>query len=501
MRRARSEDARGDTLSPCHPVEMSRLVASVRSVIREHGLLGPGDRVLVGLSGGPDSVALTHVLRRVAPELDATLSALAHVHHGLRGQEADEDEAFCRRLAVGLGLPILVEHADVRRAAAARRVSIERAAHDLRHACLERARVEAQASVIALGHTRDDQAETFLLRLFRGAGSRGLGGMYPRVGHVVRPLLDITRAQVLHYLSAHGLEFREDTSNRDLTFARNRIRHVVLPQLVREIGPHLPRILARDAALARDDEAWLIRSATEAALEIVLYRESEASAALHLPALRTLSPALQRRIMWLTLQRIAPGRFMGWTHTSAAVALANSPRAHATLALPGVHATRQGEVLTLQAAPADTDREPAKRRQSTSPGRQTFRYELSVPGKAEVREAGLLITAQVEAGGPEWVAQVSNPMEAVLDAKALGRRLVLRSRLPGDRLRPLGFSGTRKLQDLLVDRKVPRAVRDRVPLVAAADGTIAWVVGHAVAEPFRVSPESTAVVFLKATPV
>ncbi|MGH9160084.1 MAG: tRNA lysidine(34) synthetase TilS, partial [Vicinamibacteraceae bacterium] len=273
---------------------MSRLLASVRSAIREHDLLVPGDRVLVGLSGGPDSVALTDVLRRVAPERDATVCALAHVHHGLRRQEADGDEAFCRLLAERVGLPLLVERVDVAAEAATKRISIERAGHDLRHACLERARAQAGASVIALGHTRDDQAETFLLRLFRGAGARGLGGMHPRAGRVIRPLLDTTRAQVLHYLASRGLDYREDTSNRDLTFARNRIRHLVLRQLVSQIGPHLPKVLAREAALARDDEAWLREAATEAAQSLVLYGEGEAR--LHLPALRVLPPAIQRRV-------------------------------------------------------------------------------------------------------------------------------------------------------------------------------------------------------------
>ncbi|MPZ18982.1 MAG: tRNA lysidine(34) synthetase TilS [Luteitalea sp.] len=476
---------------------MSRFAARVRSTIREQGLLGPGDRVLVGLSGGPDSVALAHVLLRVAPALDATICALVHVHHGLRRQEADDDAVFCRLLAEQVGLPISVGHVDVRAEATTRRISLERAGHDLRHACFERARVQTDASVIALGHTRDDQAETLLLRLFRGAGTRGLGGMSPRVGHVVRPLLDTTRAEVLRYLASHGLGYREDTSNRDLTFARNRIRHVVLPQLMLQIGPHLPKVLAREAALARDDEAWLREAATEAAQRVVLYKEGEASARLQLPALRALPPALQRRVVWQALERLACGRFIGWTHVRATLELANGRRT-GSLALPAVRAARRGEVLVLEVTAGEAGRQRQER--GSREGR-AFRYELGVPGTLEIAEAGLVLTAEMKAVGPEWVARVSNPMEAILDARALGRPLVVRSRLPGDRLQPLGLTGTRKLQDLLVDRKVPREARDRVPLVVAADGSIAWVIGQAVAEPFRVSPETAGVVFLKATPV
>jgi tRNA(Ile)-lysidine synthase len=444
-------------------------------------------------------VALTHALLRVAPELDAIVCALVHVHHGLRGQEADDDEAFCRSLAERVGRPILVERVDVRAEATRRHISIERAGHDLRHACLERAREHAGASVIALGHTRDDQAETLLLRLFRGAGARGLGGMFPRAGRVIRPLLETTRAQVLRYLTSHGLDYREDASNRDLTFARNRIRHVVLPQLVSQIGPHLPKVLARDATLAREDEAWLSEAATEAAGRLVLYREGEASARLDLPALRALPPALQRRVVWQTLERLARGRFIGWTHVSAVLALADSARG-AALALPAVRAARRGNALTLEVAKGTTAHR-GRRRQTSSREHRAFRYELGVPGTLEIAEAGLILTAQVKTVGPEWVARVSNPMEAILDARALGRPLVVRSRQPGDRLRPLGLAGTRKLQDILVDRKVPREARDRVPLVVAPDGSIAWVVGQAVAEPFRVSAETAGVVFLKATPV
>jgi tRNA(Ile)-lysidine synthase len=481
---------------------MSRFAERVAATIRQHALLAPGDRVVVAISGGPDSVALTHALLEIAPALEITVAGLAHLHHGLRGVDADADEQFCRDLAAGHHVPIVVEHVDVAAESRARKTSLERTAHDLRHAFLERARVESGATQIALGHTLDDQAETFLLRLLRGAGPRGLGAMRPRRGAIIRPLLDVSRAQVLRYLTRHGHAWHEDCSNRDPSIPRNRLRHAVMPVLEREFGASVRRVLARNAELARDDEIVLMH-ATEAAEGRVI--EGKGPVTLHLPALGTVPPAVRRRLVWLAIERTAGGRFIGWRHVQAVLALAEDalvgrpggrpPRPGASIHLPGVRATRRGGLLTLEPIADPPSRRPPNTRSSPS-----FRYELKVPGAVDVPEAGLRFAAELRPTEPGRGVPVSNPLEAVFDAERLHGPLTIRSRHPGDRVRPPGLNGTRKLQDELVDRRVPRQARDRVPLVTSQSGEIAWIVGLAVTEPFRATSSSSAVLFLKATP-
>ena len=212
--------------------------------------------MLVGLSGGSDSVALALVLRELSEHGGFSVAGLAHVNHQLR-PEAARDEQFCRELAVRLDLPIHVESVDVGSYAASQRLSIEDAARHLRYESLRRSAVEIHADRVAVGHTRDDQAETFLLKLIRGAGMTGLGGVYPQRGEVVRPLLEVSREDLREYLRSAGQAWVEDDTNSDVRNPRNRIRHRVLPELNLAAGADTKSAIARAAGLAREDSQWL----------------------------------------------------------------------------------------------------------------------------------------------------------------------------------------------------------------------------------------------------
>ena len=207
------------------------LIKSVRRTIRRYRLIQPADRVLVALSGGSDSVALLRVLYDMATEDGFELAGAAHLNHQLRGEAADRDEEFCRRLAAALGLPIDVERIDVAALATIGGVSVEHAAHDARYAFFERAAARLNGGLVAVAHTRDDQAETFLLRLLRGAGPRGLGGMHPQSGIVIRPFIETSREEIRNFLRERQVEYCEDASNADRGTPRNRIRHELIPFL------------------------------------------------------------------------------------------------------------------------------------------------------------------------------------------------------------------------------------------------------------------------------
>jgi tRNA(Ile)-lysidine synthase len=469
---------------------MAALTLRVVGALRAWRLAGPGDRVVAAVSGGPDSVALVHLLRAALPEVGAALVGLAHLHHGLRGEDADADEAFCLGLAGELGLPCEVERVDVAALCRQSGRSREAEGHAARYAFFDRARIRLGATLVATGHTRDDQAETFLLRALRGAGLRGLGGIRRRTGCVIRPLLDVRRCEILAWLEEAGLPFREDSSNADRSIPRNLLRHEVVPFLASRFGPAVTDALARAAHLAADDDACLEAAAAEQAGTVV--EAGTDGVWLDATALGALPVAIRRRIVLGTLARAAPGRFVGSRHAEAVVRLAERGREGAVVQLPGSRATRRGHRIHLEGVQCERGGRPpaGQARPAVAP------RVLTVPGSVVLEESAVEVSVErlsrAAAGDP-----AAHPCAAMVDAAAAGEPLLVRGRRPGDRLRPLGLAGRKKVQDLLVDRKVPRQERDRVPIVTDAGGRIVWVAGHAIAHDFRVTAATTGVLLLK----
>ena len=459
------------------------LADRVAASVQAQALIPRGGRVVAAVSGGGDSVALLHLLAELAERSLLTLAGVAHVNHRLRRPASDEDERFCRDLARRFGVPCLVESVAVADVARSRRVSVELAGHHVRHAFFARAAAELEAGRVALGHTIDDQAETVLLRLIRGAGAAGLSGMRPRAGVLVRPLLGVGRAELRRYLADGGVPFREDASNADLRVPRNRVRHELLPHL-RTYSPRIVEALARQADIARADEAWLSYRANQAAADLV--SQERGFVELDAAGLAALPPALARRVARDALARVEPRRReVGFdaierVRRTAAGGLARTD-------VPGCRVERAAGRVRLV---------PRRGRAGPAP-RPGFAYRLAIPGEIAVPEAGVRVRAEVvEAaagargdGGGGRTALVALPAAAPL---------VVRSWRFGDRYRPLGLGGrSRKLQDLFVDRKVPRDERTRIPLVLDADGRVIWVVGFGIGHDFRAGEGDESVLFLK----
>jgi tRNA(Ile)-lysidine synthase len=484
-----------------HP--MPSLHERVWHAIRRHALLAPGARVVAAVSGGSDSVALLHLLHDLSrghvaagPSagpggVDAggfTLAGIAHLNHLLRGAASDADEQFCRGLAAELGLRFESARVDVAAIAAEERVSIEVAAHNARYAFLREAAARCDAGEVALGHTMNDQAETYLLRLLRGAGSAGLAGMSPRRGLFVRPLLEIPREDLRAWLGERGLTYREDPSNADVSIPRNRIRHELLPMLTERFTPSVVEVLARNARLARKDEEWMAGQAEQAAA-LISARGSAGEVVLDAPALLALPPALALRVVRKALADTAGLRFWGLEQAEYVLALASGLHEKTSGAdLPGVRVERIGVNVVLTGR--GTRRDPQV---------DAWRYALPVPGSLRIPEANCQIDARVE-NRAEWPADAGfhfPPDLAAIDADATGGGLFVRSRTPGDSLQPLGLGGRKKLQDVLVDRKVLRPDRDRVPIVVDAGDRILWVAGHVLAEDAKVTDRTQRVVILE----
>ena len=478
------------------------LLDSVRRTIRRHALAGPDTRVLAAVSGGSDSVALACLLDVLDRTGELRLVGLAHFNHQLRNAAA-ADEQYCALLAASLARPFVADRADVGALARRDGLSLENAARTARHGFLERARVDLAADVVALGHTKDDQAETFLLRLLRGAGPRGLASMHPRHGAVVRPLLECRRAQLRSYLATRGVPFVHDESNDDVGIPRNRVRAELLPLLEERFNPSIVEVLAGEAELARDDHACLAALAEDWWPRVVLV--SGRRWRLDADTLRGVPRAVARVLVRRAMVNAAHGRDVTFNDVERALELCSAPGP--PFDGPGQRVERIGPDVVLTGRPSGSKGRPV-----AAP--LVFSYALSVPGEVVLAESRCTISAAVAPG------TVSNPVSgcagdrprgsvgavdstaaagatALVRLDACGETLAVRNRRPGDRFRPAGFSGRRKLQDFFVDRKVARIERDFVPIVVDRSDRIVWVAGHAIAEEFRVTDSTQAVLVLR----
>jgi tRNA(Ile)-lysidine synthase len=423
-----------------------------------------GEHLLVAVSGGPDSMALLLALAALAPAHRWQVTA-AHVDHGLRGAEGVADRETVARLAADLGVPLVV-----RRLVLAPGAGLEARARQARLRALVALAADTGASRIVLGHTADDQAETVLLRLLRGAGRGGLAGMRRARGRLLRPLLGVTRADVRRFLAERGVPFAVDRSNADLGHARNRVRRLVLPLLAAEFNPRLVRSLAALAARLRDEDDVLAALAAERERALVN------TAGLRV-AVGAEPPALGRRIVRRWLEAGAQAGVSA-AQVERVLALARGS-GRGVVALPGAsRVLREGEVLV--------------RRPGRAPVPRPFCLAIAPGGTAADAAAGWRLTLSAPVPRAAGRGQPGNPCETDFDAELLGTSLLLRSRRPGDRLHLPGV-GTRKLQDVLVDARVPREARDAVPLLESG-GEIVWVPGVARATGAAVGPQTRLVV-------
>lgn len=474
------------------------LHAAVRRTLQRYALLRPGDRVVVGVSGGPDSLCLLHLLHTLAPTLQLSLH-VAHLNHGLRGAAADDDAAFVAATAAAWGWPSTVEQADVAALAAASRSSLEEAARNARYAFLARVAATQQARVVAVGHNADDQAETVLMHFLRGSGLDGLRGMQPASPlpaltpaaaslTLIRPLLFTPRTEIEAYCAAHDLAPRQDASNADLTFFRNRLRHELLP-LLASYNPQLRTTLGRTAAALAAD-ADLLHGQLTAVWPTLVRDENEGALVFDLAAWRALPLSLQRMTLRAAVQRLRVHlRDLGFEHVEEAVWLLRAGSTGDQATLPaGLRVTLAYDYFTVSAGMP-----PAP----PAPQLPADRLALPVPGSVNMAEwrveTALLDRAALPAG---WQSN-ADPWQAWLDADALGPTPTLRVRRTGERFQPLGLAGEKLLAEFFTDTKTPAAVRARWPLLAASDDHIAWVCGLRMAGHAAIHAATTRVLHVR----
>jgi tRNA(Ile)-lysidine synthase len=485
---------------PTHPT--MNLLERVRQFARRHGLFRPETRVVVALSGGSDSVALAYIASELAAVGELRLVGTAHFNHHLR-DTAIRDERHSADVAASLAVPILIDGADVAAKAAQERRSVEGAARAARYEFFERARRHFEADVVALGHTRDDQAETFLLRLIRGAGARGLAAIHPRHRTIVRPVLDCRRHELRAYLAECGAGYVEDETNADVSIPRNRVRAELLPLLEQRFNPAIVDVLADEAELARESWQWMDTAADE------LWRRAEKGVRplveLDVATLMAAPLAVRRFVLWRAMNEVAGKRPVSFRHVEAVLGLLGSG-SPSSIDAPGQRVKRDGERLVLTGRPAHirgrwNPENPVNPANVVNLANRVnlFQYPLSIPGELALAEAGCVVSVESASRSQDAqdCAPSGNGPVALVRRDLCREPLAVRNRRPGDRFRPVGLGGRKKLQDYFVDRKVASARRDQVPIVVDESDRIVWVAGYGIDEAFQVTDASQAVLILR----
>jgi tRNA(Ile)-lysidine synthase len=452
-------------------VAFDRLDRLVDEALTKHGLIAEGESVLIGVSGGPDSVALLHLLLDRVPARRLHLG-IAHLNHQLR-DGADRDEEFVRQLAGDLGLPFHGHRADVRAWQARCRLSLEEAARQVRYAFFEEVCAANGYAKIALGHHADDNAETLMLHLLRGSGRLGLAGIPAiRAGVTIRPLIFATRSDIADYLRTRGIPYVSDPTNTDDAFFRNRIRHRLIPDLERDYHPGMRAILSRTALILRAEEEWL-DSLVEPIYGSLLTAEGEGRVGLSAPALVRLPLAAARRVVRKALIQVKHDlRRVAFAHVEQVLELARRTTDAGPLHLPGhVYVRRQGDEIIVSRA------EGAGGRPLPDETPRDFEYRLAGCGGLTIQETGdcIRLSEVAAAAIPELAGCC--PQTAYLDMAAVEFPVIVRNFRPGDRFSPLGMAGTQKLKKYFIDHKVRRAERRRCPLLISR-GRLLWVAGH-----------------------
>jgi tRNA(Ile)-lysidine synthase len=465
------------------PLRLERLVDET---IARYGLISDGESILVGVSGGPDSVALLHLLAARASAGRLRLG-VAHLDHGLR-PESVRDADFVRTMAVELGLEVYVERVDVAQMQERRRLSIEEAGREARYEFFRQTAGRFGFAKVALGHHADDNAETLLLHLLRGSGRLGLGSIRAvREGVYIRPLIRATREEIEAYVRIRKLPFRIDRTNTDTTILRNRIRHRLLPLLESEYRPGVRVALRRTAEVLADEEVWI-----EALLGPLLTRLTTS----HHPDRLTLAagefgqvpPAAARRIVRAAVRAVQGDlRRIGFAHVEQIIRLSRRRGEAGPLHLPGdlrVRIDQNELVFERRSAPGWPDRRP----EATG----DYEYALSGCGVLTIQETGERISLSEVRRDAILDPKAAAPRTAFLDRNAVHFPVIVRNRRPGDRFEPLGAGGTQKLKKFFSDHKVPAAVRRRCPLLVS-NGRILWVAGHRIDQQAQIGRHSRSV--------
>ena len=470
-----------------HKGYKNKLLHTVEQTVTTYGMLKPGDSVLIGVSGGPDSVALFHVLLTLASRFSLRIG-VAHLDHCLRQNDSDKDAEFVASLAARFDIPCYIHKANVRKYQLEKKLSLEEAARRVRHTFLNRVAGKNSFNKIALGHHFDDNAELVLMNLFRGSGPLGISGIPPvRDGKFIRPLIQSNRSEIIAFLDKNGLKYISDASNRDTRFLRNRIRHDLIPLLKTSYNPKISQSLNRLASVIRSEEEW-IEDVIYPLFKKAAINIQDGQIALSVSILNQIHVAAQRRIIRKAIA-ITKGnlRRINFAHIDSVTNLLDRGPEYGALDLPDrIRIQRKRDVLLF------SREKNTMRHSDITSGRAeifTFEYIIAKPESLFIKEisAHINFTEMGIENLPDLCHAGQNT--GFFDRDALSFPLVLRNFRHGDRFTPLGMTGTQKIKNFFINKKVPRKERARCPILLF-QGKIIWVAGYRIDESVKVEPST-----------
>lgn len=459
-----------------------RLIRQAGATIRDFRMLEAGNAVLVGVSGGPDSMALLHVLLRLAPGLGVLLG-VAHLNHGLRGAASDADHQFVAASTRRLGLPFYGRRTDVDAYRKKERLSLEEAGRQQRYDFFFGVADQYGFDKVAVGHHREDNAELILMNLIRGSGLSGLAGIPPvRQNRIVRPLIRSSRQDIQRFIEVEKIDYVVDASNQEQRFLRNRIRHHLIPLIERAYNPKLIDALDRLTDIVQAEEAWM-DGWTQAAASTCVQAVNSNQFQLKVSLSSTMPRAAQRRLVRFIVQKTKGDlRRVGFGHIEAVIALMNAGSGEGQIDLPGgVRVARSGDIIRFSRV--QKPRQPA-----SSP--VVFEYTVFQngfsPDSIRLLEINARLDfAEIEPDGFQLLDR-PNPGHAYFDADKIEFPLVVRPARAGDRFTPLGASGRQKISKFFINKKIPRWERYRYPVLESA-GKIVWLAGQRMDDAVKIT--------------
>ncbi|HTZ17233.1 MAG TPA: tRNA lysidine(34) synthetase TilS [Dissulfurispiraceae bacterium] len=458
------------------------LSEKVKETIAKYSMIARGDRVIIGLSGGADSVCLLIVLQKLTDELGIELTA-AYIDHGFRPDEVPAEIEFCRKLCTKNNIDFAVRKIDPLSYAESEGLNKQEAARILRYKTLEDVAAETAAAKIALAHNADDQAETMLMHLIRGSGPLGLSGIPPIRSRIIRPLIETERGEIEAFLSQEKADYVTDSSNLKNDYLRNRIRHFIVPA-IKNINSEFIGTVLRTTAIFRDEERYFDILVTKTLMKLIS-RKSDASIELFLAPTEYMDTVLLRRVLRRALAETRSLRGLGLDHVEDLIRLIKSGRSGDRIYLPhSIRAIKSYATLILTSEPPACLNE----------------YVIGSPGEVVLKESSIVLKLSVFETDRGYDEFGDGKKIACLDADKVTFPLTVRPRKPGDYFYPLGFGKRKKIQDYFVDEKIPRDERDSVPLLVTGSN-IACIIGCRVDERFKVDDNTTKVLKLEIRPM
>ena len=476
-----------------------KIISSVSKVISFHNMLQSGDKVLVGVSGGPDSVALLHILLKFTPDFFTSIG-IAHLNHSLRKHDSDNDVIFVKNIADELKIPYFTETKNTLAYQRQNRLCTEEAARQVRYNFLIQTAENNRFNKIATGHHADDNAELVLMYLLRGSGLSGLSGIPPvrtvLSGNIqiIRPLINLTKLEIIDFLREKKLTYIIDKSNKDTKYLRNKIRHYLLPSLAKNYNPGIFKTLNRTSVIARSEEEWINNEIIEPLFEKVLLKELDNKIILSVEIVASLHNAAKRRIIRKSIKKVKKNlRRITFHHVESVLSLLEKKSYSWSIDLPDqIRIKRKHNFLSVS-----KEKKSLRSIRNNENSNVLFEYKIDRPTKESacfqfIKEISMLLKfSEIKAVNLSDFHNISCET-GYFDMELLIFPLMLQNIMHGDRFSPLGLTGTQKIKKYCIDNKIERIERNKIPILSSK-GKIIWVVGHRTDNWTRITPSTRTV--------